>query len=579
MFALLSLLSPVAAAPIPVEVVRTDAGYALQRGGQPFTLRGVGGTHGLDQLVAIGGTSLRTWGVGEETAALLDEAHSLGLTVSLGIWLGHERHGFDYSDAAQVAAQHEVVRQAVMAHKDHPALLMWGLGNEMEGFDSGDDPAIWTAVCEAAALIQELDPHHPVMSTTADIGGGRVAALGGCAHIDIHGINSYGGAPSAPQRYHEAGGTKPIVFTEYGPFGVWEIGKTDFGAPPEQTSTDKAAAYVKVARAGVADPLVIGGYAFLWAWKTEATATWFGLFLPDGTRLAGVDALAEVWGSPVPDPVPVVTPLVSDQGDHVEPGAMVRVSWTVSDPGGQDLQTEWVLRREIAEPITGGDPQGLPASIPEAVVNGEVGEVKLKMPKWPGVYRLYATVRDDAGGGATASLPMLVGTPDPADQALPMPWYVYQDAGVGSPWVPTGHMGSLESFTWALDHQAGCASPPSCIRIESSGEGWSGVAWQTPAHNWGDHPGGADLSNARFLVFRVRGEFGWGTIRVGSGIVDEDKPHPDSLKVEKTVALTTEWQEVRVRLKGDRSHLVTGFWWVLPQQRPVTVYLDDIRFE
>lgn len=578
---MLSLLFAVgaAAAPVPVEVVQTERGPELRRGGEPYILYGAGGSHNLRQLVDIGGTSIRTWGVGDETAALLDTAHEHGLTVSLGIWLQHERHGFDYSDPARVKAQLDAVREAVLAYRDHPAVLLWGLGNEMEGFEAGDDPAIWSAVCEAAALIQSLDPHHPVMTTTAEIGGARVSSVGNCAHIDIHGINSYGGAPSVAERYRAAGGTKPIVLTEYGPRGTWEVGRTEFGAPPEETSTRKAEAYAKVARDVVGDPIVLGGYAFLWGWKTEATATWFGLFLPDGTRLGGVDALGREWGHPVPDPAPVVTPLVSSAGDVLKPGSKVEVRWTVDDPGGGRLATEWVLRREILKEAIGGDAQGLPAALPDAIGEHDVQKVVLNVPKAPGIYRLYATVRDDAGGGATASLPLQVGTQDPDDHALPMPWFVYQDEGVGGPWVPSGHMGDLDGFTLDLGHTQDCASPPSCIWLETTSSQWSGVAWQTPANNWGAEPGGLDLSHARWLVFKVRGEFGWGKLTVGTGLVGDDQSHPDSLKVEHEVALTPEWQEVRVRLRGDKIHVITGFWWVVPNQRPVTIYLDDVHFE
>ena len=579
---MLSLILPVAlAAPIPVELVKTDATWGLLRGGEPYAVRGVGGSHGLDLLVEVGGTSIRTWGVGDETAALLDEAHARGLSVALGIWLAHERHGFDYSDPAQVAAQLAEVEAAVAAYKDHPAVLVWGLGNEMEGFADGDDPQVWVAVCDAARRIQALDPHHPVMTTTAEVGGGRVAGVGGCPHIDIHGINTYGGASSVAERYRAAGGTKPVLLTEYGPRGTWEVQATDYGSFPEETSTDKARTYARIWRESIqGDAQVMGGYAFVWAWKTEATATWFGMFLPDGTRLGAVDALAQEWGRPVSDRVPEVSPLLVDGGDRVEPGDKVTVRWTTRDPEAGALQTGWVLRREITELTIGGDAQVLPPSHPEAIVRATTDAVELKMPKGEGAYRLYATVRDEAGGGATASVPILVGTPGPHTGALPMPWWVYQDEGVGGPWVPSGHMGNLDGFTLDLGWTRDCASPPSCIRVETTSDGWSGVAWQVPANNWGDLAGGVDLTEAKVLRFKVRGEFGWGRLTAGVGLVDDpDKAHPDSFKAERTVELGREWQEVRVRLKGDRSHVITGFWWVLPTQRPVTVYIDDVVFE
>ena len=80
-------------------------------------------------------------------------------------------------------------------------MLLWGIGNEMEGFGDGDDPAIWAAVNDIAAMVKELDPNHPTMTVTAEIGGGRIDGLHERSPaIDIHGINSYGGAPSLPER-------------------------------------------------------------------------------------------------------------------------------------------------------------------------------------------------------------------------------------------------------------------------------------------------------------------------------------------------------------------------------------------
>ncbi|MEL6342702.1 MAG: hypothetical protein AAFV53_06190, partial [Myxococcota bacterium] len=170
-----ALLSIAFAEPIPVEVVAAaDGGFTLIRDGAPFVVQGVGGEDQLTLLTRIGGNAIRTWGVGAETGAFLDAAHAQGLAVSVGIWLGHDRHGFDYTDAAQVAAQKAAAREAVLAYRDHPAVLVWGVGNEMEGFAEGDDPDVWSAVCDIADMVQELDPVagvHCGDSPTADLCG------------------------------------------------------------------------------------------------------------------------------------------------------------------------------------------------------------------------------------------------------------------------------------------------------------------------------------------------------------------------------------------------------------------------
>ena len=573
--------SIIQAEPIPVHIEDTDVGWQLFRGGAPYVLNGAGGYHALDVFAEAGGTSIRTWGVGPETLALLDQAHEQGLTVSLGIWLGHERHGFDYSDPVQVSEQLLQARAAVLLYKDHPALLMWGVGNEMEGFAKGDNPQIWKAVCDIAEMIQELDPNHPVMTTTADIGGERVPFVNQCDAIDIHGINTYGGGPSIGERYVNAGGTKPIVLTEYGPPGVWEIPATSFGAYPELTSTQKSDVYTSMAQKINESEQILGGYAFLWGWKVEATPTWYGLFLNDGTRLGGVDALASVWGGQIDNHAPTVTPLEvhdkhGNQTDVVKPGSKIHVSWSIQDPDGDAVEAVWTLRREIKEQVTGGDPQGLPPKHAKALLKNKAEAAVFRAPKSNGVYRIYAEARDGNGAGATASMPILVGTQRAAGEPLPMPWWVYQDHGVGGPWVPTGWMGSTNvtvETNWAGDCDG------TCIRIQTPAGEWSGVAWQTPANNWGAEEGGMDLSNARYLKLRVRSEFDQIGASFGVGLVTDEQPNFDTLQVERKLMLSTEWKDVKIPIKGDASNLITGFYWIIPAQSATTIYIDDVRFE
>ena len=43
----------------------------------------------IDGLMAAGGNSIRTWSA-EKLEPILDEAHKHGLTVTVGLWLGHE---------------------------------------------------------------------------------------------------------------------------------------------------------------------------------------------------------------------------------------------------------------------------------------------------------------------------------------------------------------------------------------------------------------------------------------------------------------------------------------------------------
>jgi hypothetical protein len=142
-------------------------------------------------------------------------------------------------------------------------------------------------------------------------------------------------------------------------------------------------------------------------------------------------------------------------------------------------------------------------------------------------------------------------------------------------------MGDTEALrldpAWTRD----CASPPTCLQVVLNGTAWAGVAWQNPPGNWGDRPGGVDLSTAKRLVLQLKGDRPKTKLTVGVGLIEGDQPHPDSLRASKDVTVGWEWTEVRIPLRGDRSSLLTGFWFVLPPQaRPGTVvYIDDVRFE
>jgi hypothetical protein len=361
-------------------------------------------------LAKLGGNSFRTWGA-DNLDAQLDEAHKLGLAVTVGLWMGHERHGFNYSDPDQVRAQFDKAKAAIEKYKDHPAILMWAVGNEMEGYEKGDKPEIWRAVNDIGKLAKTIDPSRPTMTVIAEVGGERVRCIHElCPDVDVVGINTYAGAVSVVERYRKAGGTKPIVITEFGPVGTWETPKNEWGKLVEPTSTQKAEHYQRSYEKTVVEGkgLVLGAYAFTWGAKQEMTATWFGMLLRDGSRVAAADVMSELWtGRPVPNRCPQIEP-IQISSSRAAPGDVLRATVDVKDPENDPLRFEWVLQEEVAKPSTGGDREVVPPVVEGAVSGGDDGTVDVTMPTKPGPYRLYVYVRDDHGGAATANVPLLV---------------------------------------------------------------------------------------------------------------------------------------------------------------------------
>jgi hypothetical protein len=576
----LTWLAAASAQPIPVELKRTEQGWQLLRGGKPYFIRGAGGDASLTALAAAGANSVRTWE--DEVGTLLDDAHALGMTVTVGIWLGHERHGFDYSDHAQVAEQQERARQIVLRYRDHPALLLWGIGNEMEGFGEGGDAAIWAAVNDVAAMAKELDPHHPTMTVTAFVHGQRIEHVHKRSPaIDIHGVNAYGGAMRVPELLRAGGATKPFVLTEFGPPGPWEVPKTAWGAPYEPTSDAKARFYRETYDTAVlgADGMALGSYAFLWGHKMEGTETWFGMFLEDGSPTAAVDVMTELWsGRRALDRAPVVGPLQIEGDAELAPGALLRVRAAAADPEGGEIRFRWALRPESSEYLTGGDfRRGLP-EIEGAILESARDGARLRMPDEPGPYRLFLYAYDETGKAGTANVPLRVkGAMRPR-----MPVAVYEDGFEGMPWAPSGWMGGVEHLALAGDQADVVHEGDAAVRIRYEGRsGWAGIAWQDPPNNWGDRDGGHDLRGATALELWARGEYGGERVSFGVGLLEQDRAFPDSgiAKVEGIV-MTRESQRYRVPLKGmDLPRIRTGFVVTLTgRETPVTIYLDSIRF-
>ena len=183
----------VAGTPIKVEVHKTtDGKWELLRDGKPYLIKGAGGDYSREVLVEDGGNSIRLWGVDANTRKELDEDDKQGVTVALGYWVGHKADGFKADDPATVKQQLEDFKQVVRTYRDYPAVLVWGIGNEMER--ENDTPELWASVEDLAKAAHELDPNHPTMTVIAEVGGNKVANIPeSCPDMNIVGINSYAG--------------------------------------------------------------------------------------------------------------------------------------------------------------------------------------------------------------------------------------------------------------------------------------------------------------------------------------------------------------------------------------------------
>ena len=410
--ALVILTSCVNAQVIPVSIEQKEGKWTIVREGADYFIKGGGGQTYLDKLEEIGGNSIRTWGT-ENAMEIMDEAHKRGLTVMLGLWVQHERHGFNYDDPIAVKKQLEGFRKDVERFKDHPALLLWGVGNEVDLNYS--NTKVWDAVQDIAKMIHEIDPNHPTSTVTAGLDKSEVELiLEKAPDIDIYGVNTYGDIGNVNKNIRKFGWNGPYMITEWGVNGHWECPKTDFGVPIEQTSNQKANSFSERYEFIREDSMYcVGSYAFLWGNKQETTSTWYGLFTADGKSGEAVDVLQRKWGSEPKNRAPQLFSLTiegkrADESVYLTSSNISEATVDVTDPDGDKLKYSWSVVPESTDIKSGGDAESAPLSIPGSIKKFSNGTVSFRVPKKEGPYRLFLFVDDGNGHAGTANIPFYV---------------------------------------------------------------------------------------------------------------------------------------------------------------------------
>ena len=586
---LIAFLLPVCAATALYgagSVVKIEGGegsWRLTLNGKPYFIKGGGGGGSKALLKEIGGNSFRTWGAGRAKAEL-DEAKKYGQTVMLGFWLGHHNHGFSYLDKAALEKTEREVLETVAQIKDHPALLCYALGNEME-LGEPNPKEMWQFINRLAKKVKAADPNHPVGTVVADMWKDKADAINQYApELQYMGINSYGGATSVGRRWRELGGKVPYILTEYGPKGADEGAKAPNGLPLELTSTRKADWYREIYEKTILDEKgkwCLGGYVFTWGHKNEVSPTWFGTMLPDGTKLEVVATLAKFWGGKVANRCPRIEEVKVSKDAPAE-GEVIEASVAAKDLDGDKLKWQWTLIDEASYYGEAGLGLAMPQGWDEAIVAGQgTNKVKVKLPGG-GKYRLYAYCFDGKGNAAYANWPLVGKGPKPKKElrAAAMPYPVYRD-GANGPWYVSGYMGN----TGAMKVDDKCSEKPhsgeTCMKIEYSANGnWAGIFWQSPANDWGDKPGGANLSKAATLVFWARGEKGGEKVSFFMGGIKNKAFSDTANRKLENVVLKKSWTRYRIPLDGeDLSQIKTGFGFNFGGQgKPFAFYLDDIEY-
>lgn len=397
---------------VETKIVAGKTGFVLLRAGQPYFIKGAGGTNYTDRLAKYGGNSIRTWDTrnGDE---VLNKAAQLNLTVTLGLNVARERHGFNYDDSAAVKQQLEKLRTEVRKYKNYSALLIWGVGNELNL--EYKNPKVWDAVNDIVKMIHEEDPAHPVTTMLAGVNKREIDYIKArCPALDLLSVQVYGGLARVPQQLATTGWNGPYMVTEWGPTGHWESMQTPWKASIEETSSQKAEVYKSRYEASIKkDKNCIGSYVFLWGQKQERTPTWYGLFTEKGEESEVVDVMQYLWTDGWPqNRAPHIDSLLLNNKKatdiiYLKPGQDYPVAVFAHDPNKDKLTSRWELLSESTDLKSGGDRESRPEAIPASVTPRNLN-ANLKTPEKEGAYRLFLYISDGHNKVATANIPFYV---------------------------------------------------------------------------------------------------------------------------------------------------------------------------
>ncbi|MBC6990095.1 glycoside hydrolase family 2 TIM barrel-domain containing protein [Hymenobacter sp. BT491] len=403
--------------PMVVKVARTAKGFQLLCNGKPFQIKGAAGYEHYDLLHKAGGNSVRLWST-DYASTLLDEAERNQLKVTLGLWMGTGQQGFDYYDKVAVKHQLAELREQVLRYRNHPALLMWGVSNELDNTSKGR-VQVWEAVEEVARMVHELDPNHPTVLVLSSALRDFALMRKTCPSIDIIATNAFRNLYKVPLKFERNGWDGPYLITEFGAAGYWESQAAEWKTAFEQSSSAKAE-FVRLNYENVIanNPRCLGSYVFYWGQKQEYTSSWFSTFSATGQKTALADEMQHLWTGRYPaNRAPYIGTVslnkkIDTENIILKPNTPYQATITAFDPENDPLTIRWSVVPDYDQPALSIEPAELhtaPLPVPNAVQASEGLSATIRTPAKAGPYRLMVTVADDQGSIGTANVPFYVG--------------------------------------------------------------------------------------------------------------------------------------------------------------------------
>ncbi len=399
-FFLLTLSPQSSFAANKVELVGGPDNWKLMLNGKEFFVKGLCWGVDLNKenedyyfglVKELGANTIRVWGIGGETQYLMDALAKHGLMMDLGIWL--QQHGWvNYvNDDNYKEKTLREIEENVRRFRDHPALLMWNIGNEVIFTLKTEKEKIAFAkyLEEICRMVHKLDPDHPIVSTSAWAFSFPYFKEY-TPSLDIYGTNCFGlgGILKAREELKKLNVDRPYLVTEFGNTGDWEAPKDLNGQPIDLSDVEKAQAYRDMWQKAILtdkDKNNLGGFAFIFGDKEDFGGVWYNLFM-NGKKRMSYWVVRELFTGQKARNLPAqIQEFTMDKTSGIEPGEKIIIKLVALDPEGDSLDYEFKI-------------SGL-AEYGNKIIKLESEKIygntfAVKMPVKEGVYRIYAYVTD-----------------------------------------------------------------------------------------------------------------------------------------------------------------------------------------
>jgi len=430
--------------------------------GKPIPFNASAATMLYADMAKYGANVCRIYAASAATVNLLDKLYENGVYLFCGLKAGNYNNlpsdrNWDNADFRQEMIDYNI--EVVKALKDHPGILCWSLGNEVEtGSNSNVNKGMYIYFRDLAAEIRKVDTNHPVsVAFTEKPSATKMNnILEHLSDLDFISFNTYlsyleehkstAGVPFDQLLVNQKGEywTKPYLISEFGTTGTWNRSSlagriNSWGALVQLSSEEAAQDYIRCMDIIKGLKNCIGGVHFWWAYQSHGQVLgWYPTFTKDFHVLPAAEAMESVWRGTAYNPK---SPLIESWktsiqlngktlGEELNPilssgqqcTAKVKASCRSGHPDSS-LRYKWFIYRDCKYTKGGADwisnvkwdqceyvycPYGQNMSMDEDAraelfVDRTLPEVSFTAPTEKDIYRLYVIAMDDSNNTAATA--------------------------------------------------------------------------------------------------------------------------------------------------------------------------------